>query len=217
VPVFKHETGTQSADEELALAREAVEAGSGDEAIEALEEAFRTSKKKGETESLREVSELAQNLRANSSGSIARRAAELAYAASQNVRLLERRAQINAGLPSPISSGPNSHVMARRSVVEFIIALVLYLILAPIAAIVVYIGSAVGSSDPLTTWEVIFAFAVGAGAVGLLAYFTFKWWRAGREHVWVTPLLVIPIIAFWPLAFLLFFQRPRRWFTRAAT
>jgi hypothetical protein len=90
-------------------------------------------------------------------------------------------------------------------------------LLAPISAVWFYIGSAVGSSDPLATWEVIASFALGAAAVAVPAYFTFKWWRAGRRHVWVTPLMLIPILAFWPLAFLLFVKAPRRWFTRAAT
>jgi uncharacterized RDD family membrane protein YckC len=110
--VSSHGTGDQSAKERLALAREAVDAGSGKEALKALEQAFKTSKKEGETESLREISELAEKLRANSSESVAREAAQLAYAASQNVRLLERRARISADSPSAISGRPDKAAYA---------------------------------------------------------------------------------------------------------
>lgn len=100
---------------------------------------------------------------------------------------------------------------------ELAAALLLYAMLAPISAVWFYIGSSVGSSDPLAGWEVVFAMAVGVAVVGIPAYFTFRWWQAGRRQVWITPLMMIPIVVWWPFALALLFKAPRRWFTRQTT
>jgi len=93
----------------------------------------------------------------------------------------------------------------------------LYVLLAPISAVWFYIGSSVGSSDPLAGWEVAFAMALGVAVVGIPAYFTFRWWQAGRRRVWITPLMMVPIVVWWPFALALLFKAPRRWYTRQTT
>jgi hypothetical protein len=80
----------------VALARAAIDGGTDAEALKALERAFNESRKRSRTDLLREVAALAEKLGARSSRSTAKEAAHLGYAASQNVRLLERRAAIAA-------------------------------------------------------------------------------------------------------------------------
>ena len=78
----------------LARVRQEIEAGRDDEALQALEQAFQESKRTSQTDALREIALLAQRLRSRTSGRLSREAAHIDYAASQNVRLLERRAAL---------------------------------------------------------------------------------------------------------------------------
>jgi hypothetical protein len=63
----------------------------GDE-LRALELAFKTAQKEGNVESLRQVATLAADLENRTTGSLAAKAKRLGYAATQNIRGLERRA-----------------------------------------------------------------------------------------------------------------------------
>jgi hypothetical protein len=76
----------------LSRGRELVAAGSDAEALKALDEVFRSAQKQRDVERLREVAGLASVVARRSSGSLAGKAERLGYAASQNVRGLERRA-----------------------------------------------------------------------------------------------------------------------------
>jgi hypothetical protein len=102
------------AEEKLALARAATRSGNDAEALKALQQALKESKKAGHTDSLREVAALAEELRAPSSSAVAKEAAHVAYAASQNVRLLERRAAVAANaLPTSPAPGVAQHPIKR--------------------------------------------------------------------------------------------------------
>ncbi len=100
------------------------------------------------------------------------------------------------------------------AVIELVVALLLYAALVPVASVWLYVGAAVGSSDPLTTREAIAAALLGPVAIGVCAYFTVKWWRAGRPRVWVTPLLLALMLAFPLIALFLFSEKTQRAFTR---
>ena len=63
----------------------------GDE-LRALELAFKTAQKDGDVERLRQVASLAADLENRTTGSLAAKAKRLGYAATQNIRGLERRA-----------------------------------------------------------------------------------------------------------------------------
>jgi hypothetical protein len=76
----------------LSRGRELVAAGSDAEALRALDEAFLFAQKQRDLETLREVGRLAAVVAARSSGSLAGKAERLGYAATQNIRGLERRA-----------------------------------------------------------------------------------------------------------------------------
>jgi hypothetical protein len=98
--------GAGATEEKLALARAAMDGATDAEALKALDRAFKESKERGRADSLREVAALAETLHARSSGTVAKEAAHLAYAASQNVRLFERRAVMAAGtVPIPAAVG----------------------------------------------------------------------------------------------------------------
>ena len=75
----------------LSRGRELVAAGSDAEALKALDEVFRSAQKQRDVERLREVAGLASVVARRCSGSLAGKAERLGYAASQNVRGLERR------------------------------------------------------------------------------------------------------------------------------
>jgi hypothetical protein len=76
----------------LSRGRGLVAARADKEALEALEEAFRTALKQRDIETLREVSALAAVVQGRSTGSLAGKAERLGYATAQNIRGLERRA-----------------------------------------------------------------------------------------------------------------------------
>jgi hypothetical protein len=76
----------------LSRGREFVAAGSDAEALRALDEAFRLAQKEQDVATLREVAELTAVVAGRTSASLARKAERLGYAATQNVRVVERRA-----------------------------------------------------------------------------------------------------------------------------
>jgi hypothetical protein len=76
----------------LSRGRELVAAGSDAEALRALDEAFRFAQKEQDIATLREVAALTAVVASRSSGSLAGTAERLGYAATQNIRGLERRA-----------------------------------------------------------------------------------------------------------------------------
>jgi hypothetical protein len=76
----------------LSRGRQLVAAGSDAEALRALDEAFRSAQKEQDVETLREVAELTAVVADRNSGSLAGKAERLGYAATQNIRGLERRA-----------------------------------------------------------------------------------------------------------------------------
>jgi hypothetical protein len=98
--------GADPTAENLALARAAIDGATDAEALKALDRAFKESKNRSRADVLREVATLAEKLQARSSGKAAKEAGHLAYAASQNVRLLERRAAVAGTLPA---STPGEH------------------------------------------------------------------------------------------------------------
>ena len=89
----------------LSRGRELVAAGSDAEALRALDEAFRAAQKQRDVEALREVAGLTAVVAGRSSGSLAGRAERLGYAATQNIRGLERRAAADERerIPKPTS------------------------------------------------------------------------------------------------------------------
>ena len=87
-----------SDEEALTRVRAELEAGREEEALRALKEAFQEAKTGSDTEALREVASLAGALQSRSPSPEARR---LEYAASQNVRLLERQAALGVDTPLP--------------------------------------------------------------------------------------------------------------------
>jgi hypothetical protein len=76
----------------LSRGRDLVAAGTDEEALKALEEAFRSALKRRDIAALEEVGRLAAAVGVRSSGPLAGKAERLGYAAAQNIRALERRA-----------------------------------------------------------------------------------------------------------------------------
>jgi uncharacterized RDD family membrane protein YckC len=124
-----------------------IESGQYEQALKSLEQEFQESKKRSEIDSLREVERLAQRLRSRTSGRINREATHLAYAASQNVRLLERKAALGVDRAFPqLGEGDSSIVLAgwfRRVLALMIDLLIVWVV--PVTCLT--LGLAAGGSN----------------------------------------------------------------------
>jgi uncharacterized RDD family membrane protein YckC len=91
-----------AAEEPLPRARRELEAGRDEEALEALQLALREAKETSQTDDLQEVASLAQTLRSRTSGRLSEEAGHIEYAASQNVRRVERSAALGLESALPV-------------------------------------------------------------------------------------------------------------------
>ena len=134
-------------DPALTRARQALEAGQDEEALRALKEAFQEAKGESQEEALREVASLAQTLHSRNSGSLSTEAGRIEYAASQNVRLLERRAALGMETALPPREEYVFGSWIRRAFAFLFDALVVLGILYVIPLAALYFAFEAGGSD----------------------------------------------------------------------
>lgn len=131
----------------LARARRELEAGQDEEALKALGIALREAKERSQADELREVAFLAQRLHSRTSGRLSKEAAHIDYAASQNLRQVERSAALGLESALPLE---DDYVFASwiRRVLAFsfdVLVVVGILYVLPLACI--WYGFEAGGSD----------------------------------------------------------------------
>lgn len=131
----------------LPRARRELEAGRDEEALKALQLALREAKESSQAEELREIASLAQTLRSRSSGRLSTEAGHIDYAASQNIRRVERSAALGLETALPPDDDYLFASWIRRVLAFSFDVLVVVGILYVLPLVCIWYGFEAGGSD----------------------------------------------------------------------